>query len=90
MFYFHLFFTGIISGYTFKRNVTQNPVTIPSIIITGICAVIMTRLVSKKFLSVNHKARPNRREEQNMEKKPARNPAVNVRVGDLPSNGKKR
>jgi hypothetical protein len=82
------FFTGKISGYTFKRNETQNPVTIPSIIIMGILAVIMARLVSKKFSSVNHNAAPKSNDENMMEKKPAKNPAANVN-DDLPSNGEK-
>ena len=80
----------MISGYTFKRKVTQKPVTIPSIIITGMYAVIMARLVSKKFWLVNHKASPNNMDENNMENRPARNPAINVSADDLPSSGKKR
>ena len=50
----------------------------------------MARLVSKKFWLVNHKASPSKIDENNMEKRPARNPAINVSVGYLPSIGKKR
>ena len=68
----------------------QNPVTMPSIIITGILAMIMSRLTLKKFSSASHRASPKRSADKQMAVMPDKNPDAKVRRGDLPIIGKKR